>query len=134
MAKKPERTFRNGVTRHISGLYIWSINDNYSRGVPDHYYSGNADDLWAEYKFFPCLKEYFDLTRPPKSPKMSRNQQEWCNSRYDEGRNVWVIVGFPQGGVILQDKEWMHPYHVGKVLTRKEIAEEIMDLCDSFLM
>ena len=126
---KPERRFRQSVTRHLPSLYKWSINDSWHAGVPDHYYSGHGGDLWAEYKYFPTDRASFDLTRPPKNPKLSRLQQAWLNDRHDEGRTVRVIVGMPSGGVILQDKEWMQPVTVYHILTREEIAAEIMRIC-----
>ena len=126
---KPERRFRQSITKFLKSIYCWSINDSWHAGVPDHYYSGSGADLWAEYKFFPKDKTKFDLTRPPKSPKLTRAQQNWLNSQHDRGRQVRVIVGFPGGGVILKDKEWMHPVEIQTLWTRQEIATEILRLC-----
>ena len=122
---KPERRFRQSVTRYLEGVYVWAINDSWHAGVPDHYYSGPGADLWAEYKFFPTDKKQFDLTRPPKSPKLTRQQQNWLNSRYKEGRQVWVIVGMPSGGIILRGQTWMLPNKVEHLMSRKEIAAAI---------
>lgn len=129
---KPERRFRQSVTKHLDGVYVWAINDSWHAGVPDHYYSGPTGDLWAEYKYFPTDREKFDLTRPPKHPKLSRLQQEWLNSRHSEGREVCVIVGMPMGGVILYDNRWMEPVIVEHILTRQEIAAEIQRRCNGF--
>jgi len=129
MAMKPERRFRQSVTKHLKHLYHWGINDSFHAGVPDHYYSGPTGDLWAEYKYFPGDRDHFDLTLPEKNPKLSRLQQHWLNSRYDEGRTVWVVVGMPSGGVILQDKTWMAEYTVQRLLSREEIANEILRIC-----
>jgi hypothetical protein len=127
--RKPERQFRQSITRHLKHTYVWAINDNYQAGVPDHYYSGLGGDLWAEYKYYPTDRNSFDLLRPTKHPKLTALQQHWLNSRYDEGRHVWVVVGMPSGGVILLDKEWMHPVEVQAILPRKQIAQEIMRVC-----
>ena len=127
---KPERRFRQSITKHLRSIYCWSINDSWHAGVPDHYYSGNSADLWAEYKYFPTDRTKFDLGRPVKTPKLTRVQQHWLNSRYDEGREVWVIVGMPSGGVILYDKAWMKPVIVEHLLTRQEIAAEILRICE----
>ena len=126
---KPERRFRQSITKYLKELYVWSINDSWHAGVPDHYYSGTRGDLWAEYKYLPTDRASFDLTRPPKTPKLSRIQQHWLNSRHDEGRNVCVIVGMPTGGVILINKEWMEPVIVEHIYTREEIAREILRIC-----
>ncbi len=127
---KPERRFRQSVTKFLKPLYVWAVNDSWHAGVPDHYYSGPGGDLWAEYKFFPKDRVSFDLTRPPKSPKLTRVQQNWLNSRHDEGRTVRVIVGMPSGGVILSDKAWLQPVIVKQLLTRQEIAAHILEICN----
>ena len=126
---KPERRFRQSVTKYLKSIYVWSINDSWHAGVPDHYYSGPKADMWIEYKYFPTDRTKFDLTRPEKHPKLSRLQQHWLNTRYDEGREVWVVVGMPSGGMILFDKAWMEPVIVEHLYTRKEIAAEILRIC-----
>ena len=85
--------------------------------------------MWAEYKYFPTDRDSFTLLKPEKTPKLSRPQQHWLNSRYDEGREVVVIVGMPNGGVILRDKAWMHAVEVECLLSRKEIASRILTFC-----
>ena len=126
---KPERRFRQSVTKFLKSIYVWSINDSWHAGVPDHYYSGPGGDLWAEYKYFPTDRDRFDLTRPPKTPKLTRQQQNWLNCRHDEGREVRVIVGMPSGGVILMNKEWMGPVEVQALWSREEIARYILQIC-----
>jgi hypothetical protein len=129
---KPERRFRQSITKHLKSLYVWPINDSYHAGVPDHYYSGTGGDLWAEYKYFPTDRDSFDLTKPDKTPKLTVRQQTWLNHRYDEGRQVWVIVGMPSGGVILMDKEWLYPVKVQALLDRKQIAQEILRVTSTY--
>lgn len=126
---KPERRFRQSVTQFLRDVYVWPINDNYQAGVPDHYYSGHANDLWAEYKYFPTDKDSFDLLKPASRPRLTSLQQHWLNGRHDEGRAVWVVVGFPSGGVILMNQEWMEPVKVRGLLSREQIAREIMLVC-----
>lgn len=123
---KPERRFRQSVTKYLKSIYVWPINDSWHAGVPDHYYSGSNGDLWAEYKYFPTDRDTFDLTRPEKTPKLTRIQQHWLGARHDEGRQVRVIVGMPSGGVILMNKEWLAPVEIQCLLTRKEIAQNIL--------
>ena len=129
---KPERRFRQSVTKHLKGseLYIWAINDSWHAGVPDHYYSGFVGDLWVEYKYFPTDRISFNLTRPSKTPKLTRPQQNWLNKQYDRGRTVWVIAGMPTGGVILYDKAWMKPVDVKHIHSREEIANQILKVCN----
>lgn len=82
------------------GVYAWKIADRFTNGVPDAYYSGAKGDIWVEYKF---LKE---LPKRNFTPKLSELQKQWLNNRYEEGRNVAVIVGTPKGGFILVNKAW----------------------------
>ncbi len=126
---KPERTFRQSITKYLRGIYVWPINDSYHAGVPDHYYSGQGGDLWVEYKYYPTDRSRFNLVSSDKYPKLTRQQQYWLEGRYAEGREIWVIVGMPSGGVILKDFDWMKPVIVEQILTRKEIAEEILGQC-----
>jgi hypothetical protein len=71
-------------------VYKWKINDNYQGGVADAYYSGNAGDLWIEYKY---------LARPPKRTNteiktcLTDQQRHWLRSRQKEGRNVALVIG-----------------------------------------
>lgn len=127
---KPEHRFRQSIVKHLKGVYVWSIHDSYQAGVPDHYYSAHGADLWAEYKFFKTDRDSFNLLLPTKTPKLSRLQQNWLQSRHDEGRTVWVIVGMPSGGVILYGDEWNKgEIRVATLLSRKQIAAEIMQAC-----
>jgi len=128
---KPERRFRQSVTKYLKSIYVWPINDSYHAGVPDHYYSGPDGDLWVEYKYFPTDRVRFDLLKPEKTPKLTRQQQHWLDSRHEEGRSVWVVVGMPSGGVILINKEWLEPVIVEHLYTREEIAREILRTCQA---
>jgi hypothetical protein len=78
-------------------------NNQYTGGIPDVWYSGQSDDIWIEYKYLPKLPVRADVN-PTKM--LSALQTQWLNSRYDEGRNVAVIIGCPTGGVLLLDKSW----------------------------
>lgn len=85
--------------------------------------------MWVEYKYFPTDRDKFNLTTPAKTPKLTRRQQKWLNDRHKEGREVWVIVGMPSGGVILRDKEWMKEYEIPCLLSRQQIAKQIRHYC-----
>lgn len=100
------------------------MNNPYRGGTPDVWYSGNLGDLWVEYKFLPKI---------PKSNAidlgLSPLQLHWINSRSAEGRSVWVIVGCPDGGIILKDGAWDVPiskeeFEV-RILTHIQIAQAI---------
>ncbi len=102
MSCKPENTFRVSVHSHLPrDLYHVKMNNPFSGGIPDDYYSGSKTDLWIEYKFIPKITPALCAL-----PDLSALQLDWLNGRYEEGRNVAVIVGCKEGGVLYRDKEW----------------------------
>lgn len=85
-------------------VYAWKINDNYQGGVADAYYSmRGGNDLWVEYKYLPKL---------PKRPTtliqygLSALQLQWLRERLADGRRVMVIVGSPQGHLVMENGAW----------------------------
>jgi hypothetical protein len=84
----------------------------------DDWYSSNPYDLWVEYKYLPKLKSV--------KADLSPLQFYWGRERFKEGRNVAVIVGMPQGGIILKRSEWEKRIPVLQVeqrlIKRKQIA------------
>ena len=76
----------------------WKINDQWHRGVPDAYYSGNKTDLWVEYKQIAQLPK-----RVPLIPKLSSLQYQWLREQKERGRNTWVIVFSDQKHIILKE-------------------------------
>lgn len=127
--RSPERLYRNRICKHTNAakVYYWPINDSYRAGIPDHWYSGTADCLWVEYKWYPKDRFEFHLTAG-NNPKLTALQAQWLSRRYDEGRNVWVVVGMPSGGVILRNKAWEEPYKVEAFLSDEAVAAEIINL------
>lgn len=98
MAVKPENTYINSVHKHLpDGVYHMKTNNPYVAGIPDCYYSGDAGALWVEYKFVAKLP-----ARVPVPVDLSKLQRHWLAGRHAEGRNVAVIVGSPEGGIILR--------------------------------
>lgn len=119
-ATKPENNFIRGVNKHLPRTYAEKMNNPWRAGTADVWYSGSAGDLWVEYKF---------LERVPRSkeilPDLTPRQRRWLNNRFDEGRNVAVVLGTPMGGVIYRNKEWMNPLTQQEVLARIVSREEI---------
>lgn len=101
MSRKPESVFITSVHRHLpKDLYKIKNNNPFAGGQPDCWYSGPRADLWVEYKF---------AARLPKAgvkPELSELQLQWLHDRHKEGRNVAVIVGCKDGGVVLRDLAW----------------------------
>ncbi|WP_018609542.1 hypothetical protein [Uliginosibacterium gangwonense] len=120
---KPENTFIHSVHRHLSpSTYHEKMNNPYHGGTPDVWYSGNAGDLWVEYKFLPRVPQ-----RSIVVANLSELQKDWLERRHEEGRTVAVIVGCPSGGIILRDpEEWTATFtaveYNNRLLDRKQIA------------
>ena len=95
---KPENQFIAGVHKYLNPLvYRMKTNNPYVAGIPDCYYSGSAADLWVEYKFVPKVPVRADI-----AVTCSPLQIAWLEGRAKEGRTVAVIIGCPDGGVILE--------------------------------
>lgn len=139
----PETNFYNSVHRHlppVSELYRMKTNNPYVSGPADFWFSGSGRDLWVEYKFIALPKRdttIIDLTAhsAKTQPDLSVLQQDWLNGRYDEGRNVWVIVGCKEGGVVLKDKTWMDSWTTARfkteLRTRQDLAQTLRHFLES---
>lgn len=101
---KPENRFIAGVHKHLPRTYAEKMNNPWRAGTPDVWYSGDRGDLWIEYKFIERIPRSKDIL-----PDLTPRQKRWLNNRFDEGRNVAVVLGTPTGGVIYRDKEWLIP-------------------------
>lgn len=125
MSSKPESSFIRGVHKYLpTGLHFEKMNNPYSSGTPDVYYSGPQGDLWVEYKFLPAL-----AVRANNKVNLSELQRMWLHGRHKEGRNVAVIVGCPDGGTVLRapfPREISTPDIQRELLTRKQLAEWIL--------
>ena len=137
MASKPETTFIASVHRHIPpeplGPYHMKNSNDYNGGIADVWYSGSRADLWIEYKFLPRTPQrgIVWLCKPDvKAPDLTVLQQNWLRDRYGEGRNVGVIVGCPDGGVLMRSVEWECAFSAEEfrrlLMTRKDLAEWII--------
>lgn len=104
MAVKPETSFIGRVHKHLpKTVYHMKNNNPYLGGIPDIWYSGDKGDLWVEMKYLPKLPKSVPIRVPDL---LSKLQTQWLDDRRREGRNVAVIVGCPDGGVLLTDYAW----------------------------
>lgn len=101
----------------------------YRGGTPDRYYEGPGAELWVEYKYYPKLPPRIDLTDLSARTNLSRLQMTWLKRAYNNGRNVAVILGWPQGGIVFKDMTWVNPISrsdaISQTLVRKHIARWI---------
>lgn len=119
MAAKPETTFIKSIHRLIPNVYAEKMNNPYRSGTADVWYSGVVGDLWIEYKYLPRIPRSLEIL-----PDLTPRQLRWLGNRFDEGRNVAVVLGTPQGGVIYRDKAWCRP------LTSEEIKPLLCSKAD----
>jgi len=129
MATKPETTFYRSVHRYLpSSVYQMKLHNPYLGGPPDHWYSGKSSDLWIEWKFQELPKRESTELLPDLSPL----QAAWLKGRYEEGRNVAVILGCPLGGVIYTGLSWGQPLTLGeyrvRILKRNQLARWIEEI------
>lgn len=114
------------------------MNNPYNSGTADVWYSGKRGDLWVEYKF---LEDGKIPVRPTtmvdlmtRQRYLSELQLDWLEGRYDEGRNVWVIVGCKDGGVLWPRRAWRQPMSAEefrlRLMDRKELANLIRNVCE----
>lgn len=102
--------------------------NQFNGGIADVWYSGNAADLWVEYKF---------ITVPTRDktiivPELSALQREWLTSRHAEGRNVGVIIGSKEGGVWFPGVSWQVPIDAktfrSRCVDRKSLSKMVSRL------
>lgn len=150
MASKPETTFIASINRLIplkrrkesmkareqypSAIGYEKMNNPYSAGVADSWYSGNKADLWVEYKYIQKLPiRPSTMIRLASGDLLSALQLDWLHERYQEGRNVRVIVGCPEGGVVFEDLSWEQDLSTNDfkalIVSKQQIAQTIISAC-----
>lgn len=115
-SSKPENVYIANINRRLGKTHKEKTNNPFRAGTADVWYSGVKGDLWIEFKYLPTLPKRSKEILPELTPR----QVQWLNQRLAEGRNVAVIVGTPDGGVIYTNKEWIRP------LTAEEFKARIV--------
>lgn len=133
---KPENSFIQSIHRllpPVDDFYRMKNHNQYNGGIADVWYSGSKD-LWVEYKFITVPKRpgtMIDLVKD----HLSSLQVDWLSGRYHEGRNVWVIVGCKEGGVIFPDLSWEESIDtvtfLSRLKSRPGIAASIREFCQA---
>ena len=104
-ARKPENTFIAAVNRLLPDVYHEKMNNPYRSGTPDVWYSGSKADLWVEYKY--VLKLPVNAPLRVRADLLSEQQVLWLARRFVENRHVIVVVGCPEGCLVLSGPhEW----------------------------
>lgn len=103
MARGSENTFIASIHRLLpKAIYALKNHNEFNGGIADVWYDGPVGDLWVEYKFIVVPKR--DTTTI--TIDLSELQKQWLRDRYNNGRNVAVIVGCKDGGVWFEDLAW----------------------------
>lgn len=122
MSRKPEARYVTGVNKHVR-IHHQGMYTPYYAGTPDQYYSA-VRDLWVEYKWLAQAPPIIDPVA-----LLSKQQFVWIRDRRNEGRNIWQIIGCPQGGIILDDfGQWDRDCVAW--LDKKTIAQQIEVFCN----
>ena len=107
MAVKPEGRFIDKVHRHLpKSVYRQGMGLTATNGTPDMYYEGDRSILWVEYKWINKMPESIDLRHRKTSPKLSKLQQRWLRRATANHVRTAVILGSPEGAVIMLDDYW----------------------------
>lgn len=126
---KPETRFYSAIHKLLpSKIHREKMHNIYRGGTADVWYSGNLDDLWVEYKWLAKLPR----TTPVHLDKLlSPLQQMWLMGRYEEGRNVVVILGTPDGAWVFEGAAWRTPLNPDVIrtqgLTKQKVANYIKE-------
>lgn len=128
MARQKESLFVGKIHKLLPSSLHREKNDGMTHnGRADWWYSGAGNDLWIEYKFIDSITHSY-------TPKLTKLQQKWLRGRYNEGRNVAVVVGTEGGGFVLRSPDvWEMKilYNPAHLLTVKELADWILCECTS---
>jgi len=111
-------------------IYALKLNLNFQKGVADCYYSGSIMGLWSEHKRFAKTPPVIDLTQISVTTKL---QQKFLRDRYDEGRNVSMIVFTDDmGHMLLWGMDWERPIpreeYRTKAVTMKQLSVQLITL------
>jgi len=124
MPAGPENRFRAAIHRRLPAkLHHEKMNNPWRGGTADDWYSGPSGDCWVEYKWVPKV--------PTKvlKPKLEPLQEKWLNGRFSEGRDVYVVVGCPDGGVIFSaPDEWLKGVTKPTIRSKDEIAKWLVSI------
>lgn len=111
-------------------VYTWKINASYARGVPDCWLSGSLQDLWVENKRVATDSPPLSLDLTDHTKYLTLLQQMWLKERYDEGRNVAVIVFGKPGHLFLDGLDWNRPItrlqYLDQAMSMDELADHIV--------
>lgn len=127
MSSKPETTFVRAINSKLKTTHCEKMSNPYRSGTADLWYSGEAGDLWVEYKYIPRIPRTKSIL-----PDLSARQKEWLDSRCAEGRNVAVVLGIGRDSAVIYRKgAWNTPLTddqlQARCITRAQLVSWIFD-------
>ena len=123
-----ERTFINKVHKKLPPtIYKWKINDSYTGGVPDCFYSGPAGHCFVEYKF---KKELPKRDRTPINFNLSAQQELWLTERSKQGVPCYVALAVDNLIVLTQNFEKSNQYLTKEFLEDSMLFKDFIDKLD----
>ena len=149
MSLKPESKFIGRINKHLPlkrvqtslkareqhpqshWLHYEKMNNPYRSGGADSWYSGKKSDIWIEYKYLARTPQRADVwPANPNETLLSRMQLDWLNERHEEGRQIAVVIGCPDGAVVFSDRRWENKIpakeFVSLLNSEKQVAEWIL--------
>ena len=119
-----ERQFITKVHKNLSSdIYKWKINDSYTGGVPDCFYSGPAGHCFVEYKF---KKELPKRDRTPINFNLSAQQELWLTERSKQGVPCYVALAVDNLIVLTQNFEKSNQYLTEEFLEDSMLFEDFV--------
>ena len=119
-----ERQFITKVHKNLSSdIYKWKINDSYTGGVPDCFYSGLAGHCFVEYKF---KKELPKRDKTPINFRLSTQQELWLTERSKQGVPCYVALAVDNLIVLTQNFEKSNQYLTKEFLEDSMLFEDFV--------
>ena len=124
MSKPETRNYTAVHKRLPRSIHREKMHNMYRGGTADVWYSGNLDDLWVEYKWIAKLPQKALICL---EKELSPLQQRWLTGRHEEGRNVAVILGTPDGAWICEGVAWKEPIDPATIRIRALSKQFVAD-------
>ena len=119
-----ERQFITKVHKNLSSdIYKWKINDSYTGGVPDCFYTGPAGHCFVEYKY---KKELPKRDTTPINFNLSALQAIWLTERSKQGVPCYVALAVDNLIVLTQNFEKSNQYLTEEFLEDSMLFEDFV--------
>ena len=120
-----ERQFITKVHKNLSSdIYKWKINDSYTGGVPDCFYTGPAGHCFVEYKY---KKELPKRDTTPINFNLSAQQELWLTERSKQGVPCYVALAVDNLIVLTQNFEKSNQYLTKEFLEDSMLFKDFID-------